>query len=398
MLMRTAAAVLAIGLAYAGPALANDSSAELAAGGLVFIQNPNVEMASEELFVSPPEIRVTYHFFNKSDQDVTNLVAFPMPDITFASEDTNLAIPTADPQNFLGFSTKVNGKPVTAQIEQKVFAKGVDQTALLQQLGIPGGARRAPQGQVAAADRSRPRRDGRVRGHAAPLARQSGRSRHARRVWHAAGNLGQRCRRGGWSRSGVGRSRRGRRSGAGRTERRSAATLPRNEAASRPALDAEDDLLLAADLPGAPGNDCRAPLSAERRRERRDADRQPAIPGPSRIPEEVLHEPRFPRGREQGLAAGGENRQPAIRRGADRLRPLDGSQLGRADRRLHADCRQGRFERLGQLLRHRGGAAVSNPIQTAPDQFHAPLGPRDPDPDQAADPVLANPQNRHGRA
>ncbi|HZT86709.1 MAG TPA: DUF4424 domain-containing protein [Stellaceae bacterium] len=135
--MRTAAAVLAIGLAYAGPALANDSSAELAAGGLVFIQNPNVEMASEELFVSPPEIRVTYHFFNKSDQDVTNLVAFPMPDITFASEDTNLAIPTADPQNFLGFSTKVNGKPVTAQIEQKVFAKGVDQTALLQQLGIP---------------------------------------------------------------------------------------------------------------------------------------------------------------------------------------------------------------------------------------------------------------------
>jgi hypothetical protein len=135
--MRTATAVLVLGLLAGTPALANDSSAELAAGGLVFVQNPNVEMRSEQLFISPSEVRVTYHFFNNSDQDVTNTVAFPMPDITIENSDTNLAIPTEDPQNFLGFSTKANGQPVTTKIEQKAFAKGVDQTALLQQLNIP---------------------------------------------------------------------------------------------------------------------------------------------------------------------------------------------------------------------------------------------------------------------
>lgn len=124
-------------LAVAGPAFANDSTAELGTGGLDFVQNENVEMRSEELFVSTDQIRVTYHFFNKSDQAVTNLVAFPMPDVTIADQDTSIAVPTEDPVNFLAFSTQANGQPVTTQVEQKAFAKGIDRTAMLQQLGIP---------------------------------------------------------------------------------------------------------------------------------------------------------------------------------------------------------------------------------------------------------------------
>ncbi|MBV8888486.1 MAG: DUF4424 domain-containing protein [Alphaproteobacteria bacterium] len=121
----------------AASAFANDSTAELATGGLVFVQNPNVEMRSEQLFISLQQVRVTYHFLNNSDQDVTNLVAFPLPDIVFDSPDSDIAIPISDSSNFLGFKTVANGRPVTTQVEQKVFAKGVDQTALLQQLGIP---------------------------------------------------------------------------------------------------------------------------------------------------------------------------------------------------------------------------------------------------------------------
>jgi len=59
-------------------ALANDSSAELATGGLVFVKNPDVKMLAEDLYISTKEIRVRYKFLNKSNADVTTLVAFPL--------------------------------------------------------------------------------------------------------------------------------------------------------------------------------------------------------------------------------------------------------------------------------------------------------------------------------
>jgi hypothetical protein len=124
-------------LALAGPAFANDTTAELDTGGLAFVQNPNVQMRSEQLSITLNQIQVTYHFANTGTQPVTNLVAFPLPDITVDSPDWNVAVPTDDPINFVGFTTTANGQPVTTKVEQKVLAKGIDQTALLQQLGIP---------------------------------------------------------------------------------------------------------------------------------------------------------------------------------------------------------------------------------------------------------------------
>jgi hypothetical protein len=134
---RVGVGAVAVLCVLAAPALANDSTAELGTGGLDFVQNENVEMRSEQLFVSTEQIRVTYHFFNKSEQPVTNLVAFPLPDITIADQDTNISVPTEDPVNFLAFSTMANGQPIATQVEQKVFAKGIEQTALLSRLGIP---------------------------------------------------------------------------------------------------------------------------------------------------------------------------------------------------------------------------------------------------------------------
>ena len=128
---------LAIWLLQITATMANDTTAQLSTGGLDFVPNPSVEMRSEELFVSMTQIRVTYHFFNNSDQPVTNLVAFPMPDVTFDNADAHFAIPTEDPVNFLGFSTTVNGQRVAINAEQTVHAKGINQTALLQKLGIP---------------------------------------------------------------------------------------------------------------------------------------------------------------------------------------------------------------------------------------------------------------------
>jgi hypothetical protein len=120
----------------AWPATANDSTAELGAGGLAYVTTDKIGMRSEDLYISLDEVRVRYEFENISDEDVTSLVAFPMPDIK-GDIDFMAAVPVEDPENFLGFETSVDGEPVETSVQQRVTALGVDQTELLRSLGVP---------------------------------------------------------------------------------------------------------------------------------------------------------------------------------------------------------------------------------------------------------------------
>jgi hypothetical protein len=135
--MRRSAMALLLASAAAAPALANDTSAELATGGLVFVHNEAVEMRAEDLTISAKEVNVRYRFFNTSDKPVTVLVAFPMPDIKIDEMDQNISVPTEDPVNLLAFATTVNGQAVKTEVEQRVIAVGIDRTQLLRSLGIP---------------------------------------------------------------------------------------------------------------------------------------------------------------------------------------------------------------------------------------------------------------------
>jgi len=135
-MLRPAIALLLAGVA-AAPALANDTAAELATGGLVFVRNDAVEMRSEDLAISAKEVSVRYRFYNTSDKPVTVLVAFPLPEIKIEEMDQNISVPTEDPVNFLAFTTAVNGQPVKMDLEQRVTAVGIDRTQLLRSLGIP---------------------------------------------------------------------------------------------------------------------------------------------------------------------------------------------------------------------------------------------------------------------
>lgn len=119
------------------PALANDSSAELASGGLVLTRNDLIEMDSEDLFISKRDVRVRYRFLNPTAQPVTTTVAFPMPDIDMTEPETNITIPVEDDSNFLAFHTKANGVEVKASVEQKALANGADRAPLLRQWGVP---------------------------------------------------------------------------------------------------------------------------------------------------------------------------------------------------------------------------------------------------------------------
>jgi hypothetical protein len=135
--MRKAAIAILVAAAIAIPARANDSTAELATGGLIFVRNDDVAMRAEDLFISTSEIRVGYRFFNKAADDVTVQVAFPMPEVRIEHQDQNISVPTEDPVNLLGFATRVNGRAVATQVEQRVFAGGIDRTAYLRGLGVP---------------------------------------------------------------------------------------------------------------------------------------------------------------------------------------------------------------------------------------------------------------------
>jgi len=104
-------------------ASANDTSAELAIGGLVFGKNDNVEMLSEDLYISTNKIDVHYRFFNKSSGDLDVLVAFPLPDLKMDPDDDVTVIPSDDPVNFVDFETTVNGQPVHTNVEQKNLRK-----------------------------------------------------------------------------------------------------------------------------------------------------------------------------------------------------------------------------------------------------------------------------------
>lgn len=119
-------------------AWANDTSAELAAGGLVITKNDAIEMRSEDLFISREAVRVTYRFVNTSGRDATIRVAFPMPDIggpdMFKSD---VSVPVDAPANILAFATTADGKPVRTDLEQKALVDGVDRTAWLLANRIP---------------------------------------------------------------------------------------------------------------------------------------------------------------------------------------------------------------------------------------------------------------------
>lgn len=128
------ALALLAGITATGPARANDTSAALAAGGLQFVTNDQVQMQTEDLFLSEEEVRVHYVFRNSGKEDVRLLVAFPMPDITLSESPQSIPV---DAENFLDFKTTVDGKPVATKVEQKALAFGIDRTEMLQKLKIP---------------------------------------------------------------------------------------------------------------------------------------------------------------------------------------------------------------------------------------------------------------------
>lgn len=124
--------IAALGLAaFSGIAAANDSTAEMTAGGLVLKNSRNIDMLDEDLFVSAEQIRVNYVFRNQGRADESVIVAFPMPDRDLTNEGES------DVAHVRDFVTTVEGRRVETQVERKAMLGNVDHTALLTRLGMP---------------------------------------------------------------------------------------------------------------------------------------------------------------------------------------------------------------------------------------------------------------------
>ena len=131
------AAALA-GLAATPAAFANDSVAETAAGGLVLGQSRDIDMVSEDLYLSPARSPGPLRLPQPRAARRAHHVAFPMPDRDLSAEEGEEVAWPSD------FRTRVAGRPVRMQVERQATLHGADHSALL-----PGSAFRSPPGRTA---------------------------------------------------------------------------------------------------------------------------------------------------------------------------------------------------------------------------------------------------------
>ncbi len=134
MKLTASCVVLVIGfvIACACGAHANDSLAIVAAGGLKFTQTDELQMAREDLYLSPWEVRVAYVFRNLTNHDVTSTVAFPLPDIDVAaSEAAHVYYRSANDGDIFDFHVEVDGRPIAPIFDAHAYHGQQDVTELL---------------------------------------------------------------------------------------------------------------------------------------------------------------------------------------------------------------------------------------------------------------------------
>lgn len=112
---------------------ANDSVARVGVGGLELLKTDDIEMTSEVLEISAAKIRVTYHFRNTSEHDITTTVAFPMPAF---GDGAQMSESYANAKPLDTFKTYVNGRQLSGNKQQEFLVKGVDVSNKLRKVGL----------------------------------------------------------------------------------------------------------------------------------------------------------------------------------------------------------------------------------------------------------------------
>jgi hypothetical protein len=112
---------------------ANDSTGRVGVGGLELLKTEDIQMVSELLEISTSKIKVTYHFLNTSDHDITTTVAFPMPGFNgyralAGGEDNQRPLDS--------FKMFVNGTRMPVNKNRVFLVNNVDVTDKLRKIGL----------------------------------------------------------------------------------------------------------------------------------------------------------------------------------------------------------------------------------------------------------------------
>ncbi len=133
-----AAAAFVIG---ASAALANGATSERRAGGLVFKKSDTIGIASEELYLSVNEVRVSYIYHSKAPATQNVTISFPMPEVPLDdgpdTEDAFMNDKVPDPKNYMNFVVRVDGKPVATRMVERALLDGKDVSERLRRAGVP---------------------------------------------------------------------------------------------------------------------------------------------------------------------------------------------------------------------------------------------------------------------
>ncbi|QPF93297.1 DUF4424 family protein [Bradyrhizobium commune] len=123
---------------------ANDTMATVGAGGLSFQKTAELEMTSEELYLSPKQVRVRYVFNNLTSHEVSGTVAFPLPEISVAdmSEAPHEFHKSYLRGDVFDFHVEAGGRPVTPLADIHAVVKDregreKDVTDLLNEYRLP---------------------------------------------------------------------------------------------------------------------------------------------------------------------------------------------------------------------------------------------------------------------
>jgi hypothetical protein len=123
--VRTFLALLVWAL-FANNATANDAMAVIGPTGVKFQKSHDIDMRSEDLFISKDKITVRYEFLNNSDHDIAGTVSFPLPPIYSSSPYAFDMLKKADGRyelrsNPLQFKLMVDGKnfPVQTDVREE---------------------------------------------------------------------------------------------------------------------------------------------------------------------------------------------------------------------------------------------------------------------------------------
>ena len=109
---------------------ANDSFAEVAAGGIRFLNHTEIVLQREVLTIREDKVEVSYWFFNPTDKDITVPVAFPLLRHPF-NPGYMAPSPTYD------FSVTADGRPQGFKTITEAQLEGRNVTAEVQRAGLP---------------------------------------------------------------------------------------------------------------------------------------------------------------------------------------------------------------------------------------------------------------------